>query len=384
VAALPSRFVAFFACLVSSAGIAQMIADPITGATHPAQYQGAVAASAIRDLGDVAIDASGQPIAVQSGACALESSQLLRISDAGPAVLGRFSRLQGVAQDTRSNSLFVAEECTGQILRVGASGGSSFFAFAGPLEGIAVRSDGTVYVSIRDAILKITRDSSGEALAVTKLVAFPPELAGKFDALAFELRDDGSTGELLALIEGTNGRILRIDPDSGVWSFFSTYAASGEGIAVAPPNTSGVTPEGSVFVVSGGHVTRISPDGESVQPFALLQGIAQGVAVDARGRVFVAETTSQRVLRFDPAIDRDGDGVLDPDDLCPHSAEGAPVNAAGCTGAQSIDLACSFGAYKNPGQYVRCVAHAASEAVAQGLITPSEKAQFVTEAANGR
>lgn len=81
--------------------------------------------------------------------------------------------------------------------------------------------------------------------------------------------------------------------------------------------------------------------------------------------------------------DVDGDGVGNSSDQCPLSAGNEPVNASGCTGAQSIALACVASSFKNKGQYVSCVAHAAQAAVDQGLISKQEKSRFVTEAAKG-
>jgi hypothetical protein len=79
--------------------------------------------------------------------------------------------------------------------------------------------------------------------------------------------------------------------------------------------------------------------------------------------------------------DTDGDSVGNDADLCPLSSFDLPVNSNGCTGSQLIALQCARENFVQHGQYVSCVAHAANDAAAQGLITPKEKARFVTEAA---
>lgn len=80
--------------------------------------------------------------------------------------------------------------------------------------------------------------------------------------------------------------------------------------------------------------------------------------------------------------DDDGDGVLDTIDFCPGTPSGVPINAQGCSGPQFIDLECGEPAsFPNHGQFVSCVAHAANDAVAQGLISSQEKARFVRNAA---
>ncbi len=82
--------------------------------------------------------------------------------------------------------------------------------------------------------------------------------------------------------------------------------------------------------------------------------------------------------------DVDGDGVGNADDLCPMSPTGAAVNADGCTGAQFIALSCQPENFAKHGHYVSCVAHAANQAVDDGLIRSNEKGKFVKEAANSK
>ncbi len=79
--------------------------------------------------------------------------------------------------------------------------------------------------------------------------------------------------------------------------------------------------------------------------------------------------------------DLDSDGVPNETDLCSLSPGGDAVNDDGCTGAQFIAESCVREDFVQHGQYVSCVAHAAQEAVDQGLISPNEKSRFVRDAA---
>ena len=81
--------------------------------------------------------------------------------------------------------------------------------------------------------------------------------------------------------------------------------------------------------------------------------------------------------------DADGDGVGDSLDLCPGTPVGAIVDASGCSLDQIAPCSgpASGGTWKNHGQYVSTVAHAAEAFFAQGLITADQAEQIVTEAA---
>ncbi len=87
-----------------------------------------------------------------------------------------------------------------------------------------------------------------------------------------------------------------------------------------------------------------------------------------------------------PFVDTDGDGVVEQDDLCPDTAEGALTDENGCSGLQNVTSACSCdgpetgGTWKNHGQYVSCVAHAKNAQVQAGLLT-EEEGDALTEAA---
>ena len=75
--------------------------------------------------------------------------------------------------------------------------------------------------------------------------------------------------------------------------------------------------------------------------------------------------------------DIDGDGVIDAVDLCLPTPLDEPVNGDGC----SIGELCPCETkWKNHGAYVKCVAHASNDFLAEGLITHAEKGAIVSTA----
>jgi hypothetical protein len=80
--------------------------------------------------------------------------------------------------------------------------------------------------------------------------------------------------------------------------------------------------------------------------------------------------------------DDDGDGISDSEDACPGTTSGVNVDMDGCSGEQNVDLACRCdNDWKNHGEYVSCVAHAAQEQVEAGLISEAEKGVIVSNTA---
>ena len=77
--------------------------------------------------------------------------------------------------------------------------------------------------------------------------------------------------------------------------------------------------------------------------------------------------------------DGDGDGVLDDYDACLETSLGTTVDADGCSGEQLVDLACPCdNEWKNHGEFVSSVAHAAENQLADGLITQEERDAIVS------
>lgn len=82
-----------------------------------------------------------------------------------------------------------------------------------------------------------------------------------------------------------------------------------------------------------------------------------------------------------PDSDVDLDGVMDCMDECLDTPVALVIDTAGCSGVQRVRLACNGEMFKNHGQYVSCVVHAANAARDAGLLTQDERTFLVTEAA---
>ena len=96
-----------------------------------------------------------------------------------------------------------------------------------------------------------------------------------------------------------------------------------------------------------------------------------------------ASFAANAFISVDVQFDSDGDGVPDTADTCPATALGALVDTNGCSGEQLVDLACPCdGDWRNHGQYVSCVAHAADDQVAAELLTQAQKEALVSARAN--
>lgn len=80
-------------------------------------------------------------------------------------------------------------------------------------------------------------------------------------------------------------------------------------------------------------------------------------------------------------IDEDEDGILDDEDLCLDTEEGAPVDADGCSIRQIISDECGELQGVNHGRYVSCVSHVTRDAVREGLISRRDRVLLIVEAA---
>jgi hypothetical protein len=86
-----------------------------------------------------------------------------------------------------------------------------------------------------------------------------------------------------------------------------------------------------------------------------------------------------------PVIDSDNDGVPDDEDQCSNTAEGAVVDAHGCSIQQLVpcDGPLSGGRWKNHGHYVSTLGKAIEAFIAQGLIAEEEGEGILEAAARG-
>ncbi|MBS3796348.1 thrombospondin type 3 repeat-containing protein [Pseudoalteromonas sp. BDTF-M6] len=81
--------------------------------------------------------------------------------------------------------------------------------------------------------------------------------------------------------------------------------------------------------------------------------------------------------------DRDNDGVVNGDDMCPNTAGAVVDGETGCSIAQYCPCEGAMGqtSWRNHGKFVSCTAKTAENFVAMGLITDAEKDAIVSAAA---
>jgi sugar lactone lactonase YvrE len=214
----------------------------------------------------------------------------------GPAASARFWLASGVAVDA-GGTVFVADYSNNRVRKVTPDGAVSTIAQVAKPQSIAVDAAGTVYVGTDDTLrlLKITASGTTSTLAGSGTSGFAdgPGASARFSKLMGLAVDAGGN---VYVADGFNNRIRRVAPDGVV----STVAGSGTaGFADGPgdvaefhtPQGIAVDARGVLFVAdSANHrVRQIAADGtvSTVSGCCAVIDI-KGIAVDARGTIFVS------------------------------------------------------------------------------------------------
>lgn len=80
--------------------------------------------------------------------------------------------------------------------------------------------------------------------------------------------------------------------------------------------------------------------------------------------------------------DSDGDGIYNMDDTCPDTPLDVSINAEGCSLNQIAEQYCpSDGDWKNHGQYMKCIAHALRDHLADSHIKKEKRGDFISHQA---
>ena len=258
----------------------------------------------------------------------------------GTGTAASFGGLGGVASDASGN-LFIADTGNNKIRKITPAGVVTTFAGSGGQgrvngtgtaasfsrpEGVAVDASGNVFVAdaSNHMIRKIT-----PAGVVTTVAGSPTSESGSTDgtgtAARFNTPSDlavAANGDLF-VADRYNSTIRKITP-AGVVSTFAGSSTSGgrDGIGTAArfdePNGVAVDVNGNVFVVEGSYggnhsIRKITPAGvvttlagsgdwgsaDGNGAAASFWGPA-GVAVDANGTVFVADTVNRKIRKGVP------------------------------------------------------------------------------------
>ena len=297
----------------------------------------------------IAHNASGSPSAVALSGTGFGPGDIMAFAgggtggDGGPAVQASLNAPEGVAVDAKGN-LYIADQRNHRIRRVGPDGVITTFAGTGregfsgdggpavqaslnaPF-GVAVDANGVVYIAdqrndrIRrvgpDGIITTFAGAVGPGFSGDRGPAVQAQLSG-LSGVAVDAK-----GNIYII---SNLRVRRVGPDG----IITTFAGGGTGglgdggpavQAQLSPSGVAVDAKGNVYIAdySNSRIRRVGPDGiittiagTGTQGFSGDGGPAvqaqlnlpTGVAVDAKGNVYIADYSNSRIRRVGP------DGII--------------------------------------------------------------------------
>ncbi|OGG55371.1 MAG: hypothetical protein A3F84_06175 [Candidatus Handelsmanbacteria bacterium RIFCSPLOWO2_12_FULL_64_10] len=253
------------------------------------------------------------------------------------ATIARLNHPSGVAAD-RNGNVYIVDTYNNRIRRVGPDGiittfaGTGFWDFSGDggqatqatfkyPQGIAVDTAGVVYIADtnNDRIRRVGKDgvittfaggggSFGDGGPATQARLSSPQ------GVAVDTRGN------VYIADNQNQRIRRVGPNGVITTFAGGGSDFGEGIpatqaSLSYPNDVAVDARGNVYFTDSGRIRRVGPDGILTTfagtgnwDFSGDGGPArlaslrdpQGVAVDVRGFVYIADAGNHRIRRVDP------------------------------------------------------------------------------------
>lgn len=242
----------------------------------------------------------------------------------GTGAAAQFNGPMGIARDS-AGGIYVADAANNVVRSISSAGVVSTFAGSSSagfvngigaaarfsdLRGVAVDNSGTVYIADRgnDAIRMVSPAGVVSTLAGSGL---PGSTNGTGAAASF-FNPEGiavDSAGIVYVADTSNGLIRRITP-AGVATTFAGTAAG-----LTDPRGLAVDSSGNVYVADTGHnrIVRITPAGvattlagSGTAGFVNGTGTAasffrpMGVAVDASGNVYVADTGNRAIRRVTP------------------------------------------------------------------------------------
>jgi sugar lactone lactonase YvrE len=229
--------------------------------------------------------------------------------DGGPATEASIPNPLALAFDPFGNLVIASD----RIRRVNASGvvTSLIGADLGSPEDLVYDADGAFYAAdtYKNRVLRIGRD--GKLSVVAGLSAAPDEVEGGPAEFARHNNPWGvavsGSGDVFVADTGTN-RICRISPDGRF------YKVAGKGQPILRMEGGGPPPQ---FSGDGGPATAAGLD------------MPSGVAVDAKGNIYVSDSYNNRVRRVD------ADGII-------RTIAGTGENGFGGDGGPAVDAKLSY------------------------------------------
>jgi sugar lactone lactonase YvrE len=319
----------------------------LAGDGTPGFMDGPGATARFNSPADVAIDAAGNVYVTDGG-----NQRVRKITPAGvvstlagdgttgfadgPGATARFNVPLGVAVDAAGN-VYVGEEMNDRIRKITPAGVVSTLAgsgtrgfvdgpgavaqFSSP-EGVAVDRSGNVYVADENnhRIRKITPAGVVSTLAGDGTLAFANG-TGAAARFASPQRVAVDAAGNVYVIDGALPRVRKVTP-AGVVTTLAGDGTAGLSISGGPSATArfndlrglAVDAAGNVYVADAGNhrIRKIAPAGTVSTLAGLSKGHAdgpvkvlpfndpEGVAVDAAGNLYVADSGSQRIQKVSP------------------------------------------------------------------------------------
>ena len=243
-------------------------------------------------------------------------------STAGPALDSLFGQLQGVAADSNGN-FYLTEMSAGQIVKVTSGGTLSFIGsgFSSP-RGIIFDSSGNLYIADtgNHKVKKMTPGGTITTIAGTGTAGAPTEGTATSSALRSPSGVAVDSSGNVYIADSGNHRIEKVTPE-GVLSIIAGTGTSGAPTAGAAtssnlnyPRGVAVDASGNVFIADtlnnriekvtpGGILSIIAGTGTSGAP-TVGDGASSklwnpsGIAVDSNGIVYVADTGNSKIEKL--------------------------------------------------------------------------------------
>jgi sugar lactone lactonase YvrE len=285
--------------LGTATGRSQAVGDPIPRITCPAGYQATLYASGLSSPDGLAFSPSGQLYVAEEG-----SGRISRIGVGGNVtpVLGGLTNPEGIAFDDIGNLYVVEDAQAGRVIKMATDGMTTTLAADRDApEGIAWSAGGNLYFTESNA--EFAPGPSEFRTRVTLLPPGGPPAVKRTDSLprSYSGITIGPGGLLYVANEAagvvTNEGIVTVDPATGARAVFARDLVAPEGLRFS---AGGGFP---LYVAEenndAGRLRQVAADGSHT---LLCDGFfsIEDVAVDGAGQLYISEDGSGSIILITP------------------------------------------------------------------------------------